>query len=283
MSICEIAVGKFWKSMIRWFANNSIAANFLMLGILATGVYVALEHTVLEVTPTLSWNTVMIDMPYRGGTAKDVERAILLPIEAALEGVKGIKELNADGMRGRARFYIRATPGTDLQVLKDEIENRVNTITTFPGETERPRIFIPDSGNIFEVLSVAVTGNLSPHDLRTLARKVQEDLAVLDGVSITELQGHREYEISVEADADKLRSYNLSFQDLADAIRQFSIDLPAGAIDSDSGTFVIRTKGQAYTEHDFEDIPIRSANGAELKLGDVAKVIDGFEDGAKQV
>ena len=61
-----------------------------MLGILISGIYVALEHTVLEVTPHLSWNTVMIEMPYRGGTAKDVERAILIPVENALEGMKCI-------------------------------------------------------------------------------------------------------------------------------------------------------------------------------------------------
>ncbi len=268
--------------MIRWFANNSIAANFLMIGILVAGIYVAMEHTVLEVTPTLSWNTVMIDMPYRGGTAKDVEKAILIPVENALEGLKGVKELNADGMRGRARFYIRAKPGTDLTTLRDEIESRINAITTFPTETERPRVFIPDSGSVFEVLSVAVTGNLTPHELRRLARRVQEDLTNLDGVSITDLRGESAYEISVEVDGDRMASYNLSFQDLADSIRQFSIDLPAGAIDSDSGTFVISTKGQAYSDHDFEDIPVRSANGAELTLGDVARVIDGFEDGEQR-
>ena len=268
--------------MIRWFAKNSIAANFLMLGLLISGIYVAVEHTVLEVTPKLSWNTVMIEMPYRGGTAKDVERAILIPVENALEGMKGIKQLNADGMRGRARFFIRAEPGTDLQTLKDEIESRINAITTFPSETERPRIFIPDSGSVFEVVSIAVTGNLNPHDLRRLAREVQEDLMNLNGISITDLRGESPYEIGVEVDAEVLASYNLTFQDLADAIRQFSIDLPAGAIDSDSGTFIIRTKGQAYSDHDFEDIPLRAANGAELKLGDVATVIDGFEDGDQQ-
>ena len=269
--------------MIRWFANNSIAANFLMLGLLVAGIYTAIYHVPLEVTPTLSWDTVMIEMPYRGGTAKDVERAILIPVEEALEGVKGIEHLHADGSRGMARFYLNAKPGTDLRTLKDDVEARVNTITTFPNETERPRIFIPDSGNKFEVLSVAVTGKLSPHDLRGVARRVQEDLLELDGISLTELRGGRRYEISIEADAKKLISYNLSFQDLADSIRRFSIDLPAGAIDSDSGTFVIRTKGQAYTDHDFEDIPIRAANGAELKLGDVAAVIDGFEQGDKKV
>ena len=253
-----------------------------MLGILIAGIYVALEHTVLEVTPKLSWNTVMIEMPYRGGTAKDVERVILIPVENALEGMQGIKQLNADGMRGRARFFIRAEAGTDLQKMKDEIESRINAITTFPSETERPRIFIPDSGSVFEVVSVAVTGNLNAHDLRRLAREVQEDLMNLNGISITDLRGESPYEIGVEVNSDVLASYNLTFQDLADAIRQFSIDLPAGAIDSDSGTFIIRTKGQAYSDHDFEKIPLRAADGAELTLGDVATVIDGFEDGEQQ-
>ena len=69
--------------MIRWFAQNSIAANFLMLAILGTGVYMGVFRIPLEITPALSWRTVMIEMPYRGGTAKDVERAVLIPIEEA--------------------------------------------------------------------------------------------------------------------------------------------------------------------------------------------------------
>ncbi len=74
--------------MIRWFANNGIAANFLMMAILVAGIYTAIYRVPLEITPALSWNTVMIEMPYRGGTAKDVERAVLILIEEALEGVK---------------------------------------------------------------------------------------------------------------------------------------------------------------------------------------------------
>ena len=74
--------------MIRWFTKNGIAANFLMIAILIAGSYAAVNHVPLEVTPALSWDTVMIEMPYRGGTAKDVERAILLPVEAALEAMR---------------------------------------------------------------------------------------------------------------------------------------------------------------------------------------------------
>ncbi len=269
--------------MIRWFANNSIAANFLMLAVLFGGVYVGLYHVPLEVTPALSWNTVMIEMPYRGATAKDVERAVLIPIEESLEGVRGIKHLNADGSRGMARFYLQAEPGTDLRELMDEVKGRVDTITTFPNETERPRVFIPESGNYIPVLGIAISGDLSAHDLRKLARRVQEDLLEMPGISRASIEGDRRYEISIEAKADQLLAYNLSFQDLADAIRRFSIDLPAGAIDSESGTLIVRTRGQAYTEAEFGRIPIRSASGAEVQLGEVAQIRDGFEEGDKSV
>jgi len=269
--------------MIRWFTNNGIAANFLMVGILLAGLYTAFYRIPLEITPALSWDTVMIEMPYRGATAKDVERAILIPIEEALEGVQGIKMLNADGSRGMARFYLVAEPGTDVRKLMDDVKARVDTITTFPNETERPRVFIPESGNYYAVLNIAVTGDLAPHDLRKVARRVQEDLLELPGISRAGIEGARRYEIAIEARADKLLSYNLTFQDLADAIRRFSIDLPAGSIDGEGGTLVVRTRGQAYTEADFAKVPIRAADGAEVLLGDVARITDGFEEGDKKV
>ena len=269
--------------MIRWFAVNGIAANFLMLSILVAGVYTAIYRIPLEVTPARSWDTVMIEMPYRGATAKDVERAILIPIEESLEGVKGIEHLHADGSRGMGRLYLQAEPGTDLGALMDDVKARVDTITTFPNETERPRVFIPDSANRYEVLSVAVTGNLGAHDLREVARRVQEDLLEMPGISLAAINGDRRYEISIEAKADKLLAYNLSFQDLADAVRRFSIDLPAGAIESESGTFIVRTRGQAYSEQEFASIPIRAADGADILLGEIAEVHDGFEEGDKVI
>jgi multidrug efflux pump subunit AcrB len=228
--------------MIRWLAHNGIAANFLMAAILLGGIYAGPYHVPIEVTPALSWNTVMIEMPYRGATAKDIERAILIPIEEALEGVRGVQQLNADGMRGRAQFFLQAEPGTDHHKLLEEVNGRVDTITTFPSETERPRVFIPESSNYFSVLNVAVTGELSPHEVRKVARRVQEDLLEIPGISRASIEGGRRFEIAVEANTETLRSYNLTFQDLADAIRRFSIDLPAGAIDTESGTLIVRTR-----------------------------------------
>ena len=269
--------------MIRWFANNSIAANFLMIGILLAGLHAAFYRVPLEVTPSLSWNVVYMDMPYRGGTAKDVEKGVLIPIEEALEGVSGIKMIHSDGYRGFARIHVEAEKGADLRVLLDDVKSRVDAITTFPSEVERPTIKVPQSTNHIQVISVAVTGDLDAYELRKVARRVQEDLLELDGISLVDLKGERRSEISIEANLEKLQSYKLGFRELADAIRRSSIDLPAGSIDSESGSLVVRTRGQAYTKEEFERIPVRAANGSEVQLGEIATVSDGFEEGNKVV
>ena len=262
--------------MIRWFANNNIAANFLMLAILLAGVYVALNKIPLEVQPAHTFSNIRVTMSYRGGTAKDVEQAVLIPIESALEGIEGIEAVSAYGRRGYGYLWINVDPDAPIKELLEEVKSRIDGITTFPGETEKPRVYIPDTSHWHEVLSVAVTGNLEEYELRRVAQRVQDDLTAIDGISRVSMEGSREYEISIEANQEVLNSYNLGFQDISDAIRRFSLDLPAGSIDSDSGTLTVRTKGQAYTQQEFGNIPIRAANGAQVLLKDVAKVNDGF-------
>ena len=269
--------------MIRWFANNSIAANLLMIAILLGGIYTAFFRIPLEVQPTREYNVVYIEMPYRGGTAKDVERGVLIPIEEALEGLNGIKMLHADGSRGFARLWIECADGHDIRILQEEVKSRIDGITTFPSETERPRIRVPNSGERHDVITVAVTGDLEEHELREIAKTVEQHLLEIDGISLTRLEGVRGQEISIEANQATLEAYGLGLRDLSDAIRRWSVDLPAGSIHSESGTLVVRTRGQARRKREFEEILVRASNGAEVLLKDVATVHDGFEEGDKVV
>lgn len=270
--------------MIRWFANNGIAANLLMIAILAAGLNAAWNKVPLEVLPESSaWEIIYMEMPYRGGTPKDIEENVLIPVERALEGISGIREVNSDAMPGLAKFYFKAKDGVDLDKLLDEVKGRVDTISTFPGETERPKIIIPDSSGRIPVLSVAVTGNLDEAALLQTTRRVQREILELDGVSRADIQGIRRTEISIEADLAKLQAYQLSFRELADAIRNSSINLTAGTIRSQSGRLVVKTRGQAYRASEFEQIPVRGADGASVMLGEVARVNDGFEEEQKIV
>jgi multidrug efflux pump subunit AcrB len=86
--------------MIRWFARNDIAANFLIVAILLWGGYSAMERVPLEVQPALKFKEVHINVPYRGGSPDDVERAVVIPIESALEGLPGVKSVVSNARNG---------------------------------------------------------------------------------------------------------------------------------------------------------------------------------------
>ena len=264
--------------MIQWFARNDIAANFLLIGILLIGIWTAVEKVPLQVDPSWEFNDVYIGMDYRGGTAEDVERAIVVPIEEAIRDLPMIKTIRSTASRGSGPVWVEIKDGHDMREVLDEIESRVDRITTFPDETERPRMSIPDSDSWKEVLTVAVMGDLAEDELRRAAERVRDDLIELPGISQAELKGVRPYEIAIEASQEQLRSYGISFQELTQAIRNSSVDMPAGSIRSESGSLTVRTKGQAYTREEFEKIPVRATDGAIVLLSEVANIKDGFEE-----
>ncbi|NRB73087.1 MAG: efflux RND transporter permease subunit [Verrucomicrobiales bacterium] len=265
--------------MIRWFARNDIAANFLLVGILLAGIHAAMYRIPLQVSPTENWNNIIIRMEYRGGTAKDVEKAISIPIEEAIRDLPGIARVWAYASRGRGMIWAQMKEGVDQRALLEEVKARIDRINSFPAETENPEIYIPDSDSYREVITIAVTGDLSDTELVRVAETVRDDLMAMESISMAEVKGERPFEISIEADQERLRSYGLSFQDLSNAIQRSSVDLSAGSIQSTSGSLSLRTRGQAYTAEEFAKIPIRAANGADVLLGEVARVIDGFEEG----
>jgi multidrug efflux pump subunit AcrB len=269
--------------MIRWFARNAIAANFLLFGILGYGIYSAKEKVSLEVQPALRFNQVDISVNYRGGSPEDVERAVVLPIESALEGMRGVDFIESRATSGNAWISVRATESTDTKELLEEIKTRVDRINTFPGEIEPAEISIPDSALWFEVIKVVVAGEMAEEDLLVAARRVRDDLVAMRGISQAVVQGANPPEISIEADPMRLRDFGLTFADLSEAIQRSSLDLPAGQITTDEGSLMIRSKGQAYTAKDYENIVISNREGSEVKLGRVARVIDGFEEGKKIV
>lgn len=267
--------------MIRWFARNDIAANFLLFGILLWGAWSLVEKVPLEVQPAIKFEEVDITVAYRGGSPDDVERTVLLPIEGALEGLNGVDFVESRASSGGGRVTVRAKSGQDVRRMQEEIKTRLSLLTNLPSETEPPQITIPDSAKWFDVIKIAVVGEMDEADLLRAARRVRDDMVEIRGISQANVLGANPLEISVEADPMRLRDFGLTFADLATAIQRSSLDLPAGQIQTDEGSLMIRSKGQAYNRQEFEDIVISNKNGSEIRLGDVASVSDGFEEGKK--
>lgn len=267
--------------MIRWFAKNDIAANFLLFGILAWGIWSAKEKVALEVQPAFQAEQIFIQVEYRGASPADVEKAVVLPIEAALEGLPGVKTIESRADDGNARVVVYSESKRNLKSLLEEVKTRVDRINSFPDEVEPPTVSIPDSSRWFDVIKIAVRGNMEEPDLLHAARTVRDDIIAMSGISQATVLGASPLEISVEADPMLLRAYDLTFADLGDAIRRSSNDLPAGRIQTDEGRLTIRSKGQAYNREDFENIVISNSMGSEVRLSTVAKVTDGTEESKK--
>jgi multidrug efflux pump subunit AcrB len=267
----------WYGNIIAWFAHNSVAANLLMLCLLAGGLVTAFTIT-KEIQPKIETNYVTVNVPYRGATPRDVEQGVLIRIEEAIEDLEGIREVVSTGREGSGSVRIEVAPEYDVLEVLDEIKGRVDAISTFPAETERP-IY---QRNTFtqEVIWVSVFGEVDERTLKEAARDIRDEITALPSVTRAELVGVRPYEISIEVREETLRAYDLTLGEVASAIRASSLDLPGGRIETAGGDVLVRTVGQAYVGRDFEDIVIRSnPDGSRVLVRDIATIDDGFVEG----
>ena len=267
--------------MIRWFARNDYAANFLMVAILLAGAYAVFFKIPTEVTPSYRISQVWVDITLRGGAPLEVEQKIVIPVENVLKGLPEIKAIRAEARRSKARFFIDVQDDADMDKLRAEIESRIDAINTFPSETDPPRIRIPDTASWMEVISVVISGNMSERDLLAAGRQVRDELTALPGISKADILGARTRQISIEISKEILRDYDLTINQVSRAIRQSSVNLSAGTISDDSARVILRSSNQAMDRRQFESIIITRNNGAEIRLGDIAKVYDSFDDQRK--
>lgn len=265
------------KGMIVWFARNGVAANLLMALILLMGVHAVLNKLPTEVFPDFQLDMVSVTIPYRGATPGEVEETIVIRIEEAIQDLEGIKRMTSTAAEGAGSVSVEVESGYDAREILDDIKNRVDAINTFPVETEKPIISLAQRRN--EVITAVLAADMGEHDLRLLGDQLRDEISNLPEVTQVNLQGVRPYEISVEVSEQALNQYGLTLSAVSQAIRNSSIDLPAGAIKTEGGEILLRTKGQAYEGGDFEKIVLFTrADGTRVTLKDIAVVKDGFEE-----
>ncbi len=264
------------RGPLAWFAGHHVAANLLMVGILVAGA-LSLFQTKLEVFPEFDTDTINIQVPYRGATPAEAEEGVCIRVEEAIASIEGIKRLRSAAMEGLGTVTVELYENADDQEVLDDIKAAVDRIETFPEETEKPVVAMADTRR--RVITVAIHGDASEKTLKTLAEHIRDDLTAGDGISQVEVSGVRNYEISIEISEESLRRYGLSFQQVANAVRLSSLDLPGGAVKTAGGEILLRTKGQKYHGEEFENITVMTkSDGTRLLLKDVATIIDGFEE-----
>ncbi len=264
------------KGVLSWFASNHVAANLLMILVVAAGL-LSIFSTRLEVFPEMSLDMINIMVPYLGASPSDVEEGVCTRVEEAISGVEGIKRMTSTAGEGMGSTLVEVEEFADVKEVLDDIKAEIDTIITFPKETEKP--IISEIKTRFKVISIVLYGDVSEQALRTLADKIRDDITGKKNISLASISGVRPYEISIEISEENLRRYNLSFDQVTQAVRNSSLDIPAGSVKTTGGEILVRTKGQKYYGLEFEKIIVVTRNdGTQIRLSDIATVRDEFQD-----
>jgi len=262
------------EKMIRWFVNNTVASNLIMAFIIISGL-LTIPLIKMEVFPEIEVDIINISVVYPGASPSDIESAICIRIEEQLQGIEGIKKISAVAVENVGNVTLEILPGQDINEILDRVKVIIDGISTFPANVENPVVsqFITSQPTI----TIAISGNLDNISLSEITNEIKDEVDALSGITYTSIVAKKDKEITIEVSQNTLIEYNITIQQIADAIKSWSIDIPSGSIINKNGEILIRTKGQGFNVEDFENIPILGdGSGYFITLGDLAVIDDGF-------
>jgi multidrug efflux pump subunit AcrB len=230
-----------------------------------------------EVQPIVKLPLIQVSLTWPGASPKEIEQQVVQRVEAAVKNIDNLRRYNSDSREGFGSVRLEAQPRVDLTQFKEDVRDALDGITSFPRDLEPPRIRTIEWKETIHYLTIR--GDIGERALGRLAEELRDELISLSHVSDVDIGGTREEEVTIEVSEEALQRYQLSFGELATAIRASSINLSSGELRTATGNIQLRAENLADSQTDFEAIIVRELpSGAQLRLGDVARVIDGFED-----
>ena len=264
-------------SLPSFSVRNHVLVNMFMLVILAAGAVFALTLQ-REMFPESRPDKLMVSATYPGVQPEDIEKAVTIKIEEALRGLEGIEKV--ESQVAESISFTTLTLGQsvdDVNVMLQEIRNEIDSIQDLPEDIEEISLqkVVPQ----LPVISVAIYSDQGEEALKRTARSLRDDLLKLKGVSRIELNGIRDDEIYVDVRPEKLLEYDVTFEEVASAIRNENVDVSGGQLKGDRSSIAVRTLGEEQSALALNDIVIRStSDGSQVLLKDIADLKDGYVD-----
>ncbi len=300
------------RSVIKWAIANSPAMNTMLVAALLVGT-VSMVVMKREVFPSFSLEILLVQVPFPGATAVEVEDGICQKLESAISGADGVKKMTSVAKEGFGYIVLELSSNVkDVQPVLNDVRSRIDQVSSFLP----PRAEDPDVRQIvFRAPAIAVgirgPAHTSENDLeaelqlREIAEEVRAELLELravkptiseklssprkllaflyqpKGAAITsaEIAAERPYEISIEVSEDALRQYGLSLQTLSQIIRQQNIDVPGGKMETAGQEILLRGNNKRETGVEIAELPVLTKpNGDVVTVGELGKVVDGFAE-----
>jgi multidrug efflux pump subunit AcrB len=264
------------RGPIAWMTRHSVAPNLLMAFLLIGGFLMTLRIK-QEVFPEFDLDIVTVTVPYPGASPEEVEQGIVLAIEEGIRGITDVKEVTSVASEGAGVVTAELEDGVDRQRVYQEIQQEVDRITTFPEDAEEPEVVLATHRR--GVVDLTIYGDADEWVLRELAEQVRDRLLQDSGITQVDVVPERTFEVSIEVPQESLRAYNLTLETIAGRIARASIETPGGSVKTGAGEILLRMKERRDWAREFGEIPIvTSAEGTELRVCDLGRVTDTFEE-----
>ena len=260
--------------MIRYFAGHPTIANLLMLLFLGAGLFVG-PTLLRETFPRAVPNQVEVNVPYPGARPEDVESAICERIENALDAVTGIARQSCESREGSARAVVEMVEGGNFQAFNADVKSEIEAITDFPSRAEAAKI--KPLGQTDFVASVAITGPENLTALKDYAEDIRTRMLRWGGIPIVTIKGFSARELHIGLDPQALQRFGISVSDVAKAVQAGSLDLPAGNIETNEETLLIRVAEERRSVASLGALVVRSSTtGGQVSLRQIADITEQF-------
>jgi multidrug efflux pump subunit AcrB len=264
------------KRVLAAFARNTVFANIILVLIFLSGG-IATVSMIRENFPEFSLDMITISVPYPGADPEEVEEGISRKIEEAIEGQEGIKQYTTTSSENVGTAVIEVKEDYDVGDVLEKVRSRVDAISTFPVDAEKP--VITELTLKDPVMLLYFSGDMSERRIKEWSERIKDEIQQVPQVSQVEIFGARGYEISIEVSEKRLREYGLSFDRVVDAIRRNSLNLAGGTIRTQGEEIRVRTMGRKYTGETLSSIVVLARPEGELiTLDRLATINDGFTE-----
>ncbi len=231
--------------------------------------------------PAIDPPNISVRTSYPGANADIIETQITEPLEKAINGIAGIKNITSSSSNGSSNINVEFDLSIDLEAAANDVRDKVSQATrSLPSDLDAPPVVSKADASSDAILSMTVQSNTRNQlQMSEYANNVLvERLQTIPGVSGIQIWGEKRYAMRVWLNPAKLVAFNITAGDVQDALQRENVELPSGKISGDATELTVRTFGRLNTEEEFNNLIVRNLNGADIRLRDVGEAVLGPEN-----
>jgi len=256
--------------------RNTVILATVLLAVFGLVAYTSMP---MEMFPEINMPNVFVKTMYPGNPPVDMENLVTRPLEKEIHGISGIKEMTSVSTQDNSDIFVEFNSRVDIKEALQDVKDAVDKARSeLPSDLLLDPVVMDFDFNEFPILSINLSGEYSLTELKEFAEYLQDEIEALAEISKVDLKGLNEREIQINVDQHKLESFQLSFDDIENAINLENVSISGGDLKIDGTTRSIRTIGEFRNVDEIADIIVKHEAGDIVYLRDVARVEDAFAD-----